>query len=304
MTSISRSVASRISQTRLSGPSTPLDRRVNAYRPDLASVQLAADVIAARYAEPMRLHCTLPVAMLHGEADAAAVAVSALLHGEGFDVIEIAGDWAWGACVHDGYVGWLERAALTSTTAVATHTVVAAMAPVFAAPDIKRAVLAVRYLGSPLAGVEAGEFIALDGGGFIHLRHVARAGHHAGDPVLVARDFVGTPYVWGGRTRDGIDCSGLVQAALNACGIACPRDSDQQLAAFGGDIGEDALQRGDLVFFPGHVGIMADATRLLHANAYWMTTLIEPLGAVVGRLAGQHRQPVSGIGRPPKVKLL
>jgi len=293
-------VRSPTRQTHLSGPSVALDHRINAYRPDLASATLAAGVIAARYADPVRLVGTTASAVVHAAPDAASTAVSALLYGEAFDVIDYSGDWAWGSCVHDGYVGWVARAALAPPGSVAMHRISAPAAPVFAAPDIKTAVCDTLYLGSPVTGEALDDFVALAGGDFVHRRHVAPVDQHAIDAVAVALPFVGTPYVWGGRTRAGIDCSGLVQAALRATGIDCPRDSDQQLRRFGADIALEALQRGDLVFFPGHVGMMIDAAHLLHANAFWMTTLVEPLAAVVARLTPRHPVAITGTGRPEK----
>lgn len=296
-------VRSPIRQTHLSGPSVALDHRINAYRPDLASAALAAGVIAARYADPVRLVSTQASTVLHAAPDTASTAVSALLYGEAFDVIDDVGGWAWGSCVHDGYVGWVARAALAPPGPVATHRISAPAAPVFAASDIKTAVRDTLYLGSPVCAEPVADFMALEGGGFVHCRHVLPVDDRAVDAVAVALPFIGTPYVWGGRTRAGIDCSGLVQTALRATGIDCPRDSDQQLRRFGSDIAVAALQRGDLVFFPGHVGMMVDADHLLHANAYWMTTLVEPLAAVVARLTPRHPVAITGVGRPEKLEV-
>ncbi len=128
--------------------------------------------------------------------------------------------------------------------------------------------------------------------GFIHGLHLRAVNDVGTDPAAMASCFIGTPYVWGGRTRDGIDCSGLTQSVLNACGLFCPRDSDQQAAAFAA-IDPAERRRGDLVFFSGHVGILADPDTLIHATAHWMVTVAEPLRAVTDRL------PASGFRRPP-----
>ena len=134
---------------------------------------------------------------------------------------------------------------------------------------------------------EQGDWRQIDGGGWVHARHLAAIADKAPDFVTVAERFVGTPYLWGGRTSIGIDCSGLVQLALLAAGIHCPRDSDQQAEALGALVSADGtgftFRRGDLVFFPGHVGMMTDTVTLLHANAYHMQVVAEPLADVVMR---------------------
>ncbi|MBV8973062.1 MAG: C40 family peptidase [Sphingomonadaceae bacterium] len=276
-------------QGRIEGPSLRLDRRVHAIRDDLADVFLAGSVIAPRYVEGVARQGILPTATMHARPDAASTVISQLLLGEAFTLFDTAGDWGWGQCGHDGYVGWTRLAALGEPLA-ASHRVAAATAAVFAAPDIKAPLIATVPLNALLAASDAGERFVAAAGGFVHRRHVAGLTDAAADPVAVALGFVGSPYVWGGRTRQGIDCSGLTQAALLACGIACPRDSDQQAAAFPA-IGAAARRAGDLVVFPGHVGILVDPDTILHANAHWMATVVEPLADAARRLApaGFHR---------------
>lgn len=293
MTTSATDAARRTRRAHLAGPSRRLDPRVHAFRPDLADIALAGVVTAPRFAEGVAMRGCIAAAVLRASPDDAAVAVSALLYGEAFTVFDLAHGWAWGQCRADGYVGWLRASTLVASGAAATHLVSAPSATIFVAPDIKSRVLGSLPLNARVAAGAAGEAFVAAAGGHIHHRHLAAIDAVAADPVALALGFVGTPYVWGGRTRDGIDCSGLTQAVLRAGGIACPRDSDQQGAAFA-RIAAAQRRRGDLVVFPGHVGILADPLTLIHANAYWMTTVVEPLADVVARIEPSgYRRPRS-----------
>lgn len=277
---------------RLGGRSVALDRRVNAVRGDLADLSLAGVLFAPHYAKAQPMHCARGGAFLRESGSAGARAVSQLLFGETFHVLDVTGSWAWGFCEHDGYVGYLEADALAPKAVDATHHVVARLAPVFAQADIKTPVVDSLPAGARIAGSEEGDFI-LTGRGAVHRRHVIPARVFADDWVAAAERQIGQPYVWGGRGHGGIDCSGLVQLALCQAGVRIPRDTDLQRESIGTPIGDDQpLQRGDTVFFPGHVGIMVDGENMLHANAYWMSTLVEPLADVIDRLRPEHDQPV------------
>lgn len=229
--------------------------------------------------------------MLRTSPDDQAEASSQLAEGELFNVLDVSGGWAWGYCVHDDYVGYLPAAHLGDAT-TASHRVSALAAPVFTGPSIKTAVARTLSLGARIAGRIEGDFLNI-GRGYIHIRHVSPIEARETDPVAVAERMLGQPYLWGGRGADGVDCSGLVQRALEFSGIACPRDSDQQRETVGIPIADDIpLQRGDLVCFPGHVGLMVDPERMIHANAFWMAVTIEPLADVVARLSETHAQPI------------
>lgn len=266
---------------RLRGPRPRLDARAHVFRADFADVALAGDVSAHHYVAPVAMRCTIARTAVRKAGHADATAVSELIFGEGFDLFEIAGDWGFGRTAADRYTGWVAMAALAAPGAEPSHRISARVAPVFSGADIKAPVVMELPFGAMVAGDSGEKFLALAGGGFVHLRHVAPppVGH-----IDVARLFIGAPYLWGGRTPVGVDCSGLVQAALRACGVGCPRDSDQQLAGLGWAVGFADRAAGDVVFFPGHVGILVADDRLLHANAHWMAVVEEPLADVIGRI--------------------
>lgn len=203
-------------------------------------------------------------------------------------MLDNAGGWAWGYCAHDGYVGYVRESRLGE--AIGPSLVVDRPAALlFAKPDIKAPVLARWPMGTRFVGEAGGDgFIAAAGGGFVHARHARPLGAHVPDPVALAEALAGTPYRWGGRGGDGIDCSGLVQRTLGLAGVQAPRDSDQQRQLGSPITAGDPLRRGDLVFLPGHVGMMADAERLVHANAFWMAVTVEPLRDVIARAGGEH----------------
>ncbi len=296
---------------RLAGPRPRLDPRNNIARPDLVDLALAGSVAAARYVAAASMTCVISRTAMRSAGCAEAVAVSELLHGEGFDLFDVAGAWAFGCSVHDHYTGWVLAASLAPVAAaVATHgtapvanaapgpatrIITAPLAPVFSAADIKSPVLAELPFGARVTGQPGDRFLAVSGGGYVHNRHFDAL---PADPLGVARRFTGAPYLWGGRTPLGVDCSGLVQVALAACGIAAPRDSDQQRDGLGQVITMAERAAGDLIFFPGHVGILSGRETLFHANAHWMATVEEPLADVIDRLAAAGvAEPVSGLRR-------
>jgi hypothetical protein len=275
----------------LNGRSVALDRRIHAARGDLADLSLAGTLFSAHYARAVALTCVAAGAPLLSSTAPTADAVSELLRGETFHALDVTTDWAWGFCGHDGYVGYVRRDALDALE-TATHRVTALSAPLFGAADIKAPIVDYWPRGAQVAGEVEGDFLAC-ADGWLHMRHVAPVEAMADDWVAVAQSYLGLPYVWGGRGHRGVDCSGLVQVALASAGIAAPRDTDLQCEGIGSPIDNDAkLQRGDILFFPGHVGIMVDGATLLHANAHWMAVVEEPLADVVARLAGAHAQPI------------
>ena len=259
----------------LSGPSLILDQRVHAYRRDIADIALAGQLFAPHYARPLVRGCGSRSAFVHREASSDVEPVSELLPGEQFAVLEISGHWAWGYCRADHYVGYVEAIALTEPFEP-THVVAALAAPILPEPDAHVPALGQYPMGARVRGHEDRGFLATDSG-FIPFTHVREIGAWEHDAVQVAGRMIGLPYVPGGRSGRGTNCSGLVQLSLGLCGIPAPRDSDLQ-RVLGRPLAEgQALQRGDLVFYDGHVGIMADANRLIHADGKAGRIVAEPL---------------------------
>jgi cell wall-associated NlpC family hydrolase len=197
--------------------------------------------------------------------------------------------WCWGQLDADGYVGWIPENALAPPGPAPTHKVAALHTLMFPGPSIKLPPRRSLPLGARVAVMRTQDRLALTAAGkFVPAGHLVPLDTMEPDFVAVAERFVGTPYLWVGKTALGIDCSGLVQIALTAAGIVCPRDSDMQQAALGQPVdwhGEaGALRRGDLMFWTGHVAIVRDAATIVHANAYHMAVAVEPTEAAVARI--------------------
>jgi cell wall-associated NlpC family hydrolase len=196
--------------------------------------------------------------------------------------------WAWGQLDSDGYVGWLPDAALAKPGAAPTHRITAIRTFAFGGPSIKLPPVETLVMGSAVTVTrEDGAFAVTGEGWHLPKSHLAVIGHRETDFVAVAERFVGTPYLWGGKSSLGIDCSGLVQISLNAAGIGCPRDSDMQQVSLGQPLDPakaSNLQRGDLLFWNGHVAIARDAETVVHANAHHMATVIENTLAAIARI--------------------
>jgi len=183
------------------------------------------------------------------------------------------------------YIGTLSAAAVSETLHEPTHRVDAVAAVIFKQADIKSKLLGSLPRNASVQGVVKGDFLQLHTHGYIHLRHLKPIGvsseRHFTD---VAADMLGLPYIWGGTGHIGVDCSGLVQSALAATGVDAPRDTDQQEAGLGSDIDFSNREVGDLLFWPGHVGIVVEDDQLLHANAYHMSVALEPVKTAVARI--------------------
>ena len=287
---------------------TPFDPNVTPVRADLAAEHLRGVVDAPRYATAAAARARLGTVAVRDATDANRPQVTELLYGEDFRAYDRRDGWAWGQCAHDDYVGYVEEAELDWEPKTPTHQVVALRALLFPHADFKTPCAGALSLGSRLTVVDrsdgpGGGYLRLDSGGWISEKSasaLAEGGHGRPDPVDVALRFLGVPYLWGGRSSLGLDCSGLVQIALAQAGVPAPRDAYMQEAALGTPVDQasgDPLRRGDLVFFPGHVGIMADDRTLLHANITAMAVTLDPLADIAARVEAAEGRGITAVRR-------
>lgn len=259
-----------------------LDHRLTLARNGVAARSLKGAVAAERYVDTVARQVSVPSTAIRRTASATGEQVDQVLFGERFDVLDESDGWAFGQAARDGYVGYVETAALGTPGPEPTHTVRALRTYGFSEPSMKTAPVGL-YSMNALVAAEGreGRFVKTAGGWFVE-EHLAPIDQPAADFVAVAEQFAGTPYLWGGRQSLGLDCSGLVQQALYATGRDCPRDSDQQ-ASLGAPVAPNHLRRGDLVFWRGHVAIMLNATDIIHANGNRMAVTTEPLAEAIAR---------------------
>lgn len=269
-------------------PGGGLDRRLTPARPDFAAAHLRGKVEAARFVEGTPMRVVAEIAPVRGEPNQEAGYDTQALHGEALMVYDVDDEgWAYIQLARDGYVGYVSANALAPAGEAMTHRVRTPRTLVYPAKSIKTPPL----MGLPmLAQVRVldvdGAFARIDGGGYVWAEHLAAAASAEPDFVVVAEAFERAPYLWGGKSWDGVDCSGLVQIALHAAGVEAPRDTDMQAAALGGVVDANGpLRRGDLVFWKGHVGVMCDEGTLLHANGHHMHVAREPFVLARERIA-------------------
>lgn len=284
------------------------DPRLTPVRRDLAASHLRDLVGSPRYASGRAMQVVEASAPLRRAPEPNAALETEALYGENVTVYDQSGGFAWGQLERDLYVGYLPLAAL-GTASQATHRVAALRTHAYPGPSIKLPPRMALSLGARLKIVRReGDFAVSAEGSWLWARHLADVCSHEPEFVAVAEQFLETPYLWGGRTSEGIDCSGLAQTALTAAGIGAPRDSDMMEAALGEPVpidGASALTRGDLVFWKGHVGIMQDARTLLHANGFHMKVVSEPLDEARARIIASGGAEVTRVRRllqtPPRL---
>ncbi|MFY9641694.1 MAG: NlpC/P60 family protein [Rhodomicrobium sp.] len=281
---------------------TQLDPRLNAFREDLAAASLQDRVRAPRYSEGELRQIAAPSAPVRSAPRFDAPLLTEALSGELLTAYEFREGWAWVQLHGDGYVGYMPVDCISGVAEENTHRVSARLTYLYPAPDVKRppvTKLSFSCTILPIGKLE-GRFVELSRGGFIFVDHIVGIRERARDFVRVAERFVGVPYLWGGKTALGIDCSGLVQIALQAAGVPCLRDTDMQMASAGEPIDPgnlEAIQRGDLLFWKGHVAIAQSADWMVHASGYHMEVVVEPVRRAIERTAESHG-PLLAVLRP------
>lgn len=263
------------------------DPRLTPARSDVAAAKLKGTIDAERFVEGVPHQVKVGASVLREAPSFVARLETQLLYGEIFDIYDQDEDgWVWGQAHLDGYVGYARAESFAADIHIPTHRVSVLRTLVFPEPDKKSQPPSPLSVNAKLTmtAMENG-FAQLSRGGWVYAAHIAPIDAHVEDWVASAERFVGLPYLWGGKDSSAADCSGVVQTALETGGIVAPRDADMQETAVGQPIALDApLRRGDLVFWPGHVGLMRSSTELLHANAFHMQTVIEPLKDTVARI--------------------
>lgn len=275
----------------VTGPATR-DRRETPANGRVAAAHLEGQVEAARFVAPVRHRVTSPLADLLRAPGGPRE--RQLVLGEAVEVLDIHEGHAFGWAARDGFVGYVAAGALSAEAPEPTHIVGVPATHAYSAPDLKRPEIMALSFGSRLRVVSAsGAFFETAEGWFVPKPHLRPANVPYSDPVTVAQLFFGTPYLWGGNSIWGVDCSGLVQAAWLACGRACPGDSDQQERVLGVALPEGTTpERGDLMFWTGHVALVVEPGVMIHANAHTMSVAYERIPEALARIEAQGDGPM------------
>ena len=278
-----------------------LDRRLNAYRPNLADLRLQGQVKAEQFIQPKRKKITAEVADILSGPSSSADLVAQVLHGEGVQVFDERDGFSWVQRTFDGYVGYVTSSTLDEPATAPTHLVSAPRTFIYHDADLKLPIVGKLSIGSKVCVTNTVElrgtnYALLDNGNALFSGHLIPIGDIKSDFVSVAESLLHTPYLWGGNSGFGLDCSGLVQLAFGMCGKSVLRDTDMMMNSLGELLETEAdfsnLQRGDLVFWKGHIGIMSGAETLLHASAHTMSVAQEPLAKAIERIAYLYEKPL------------
>jgi cell wall-associated NlpC family hydrolase len=252
------------------------DPRLHIYRPDLAELALEGRVTAERYVEGTSAYIRLPVVPVRLAPSRIKARDTEYLFGEAVSVFDRSGGWAWVKSKRDGYVGYIDETALVYGAPPPTHRIDVLRSHLYPAPDLKKYSRTALLFSSHVKVIDTQDkWARIADGQWLYKSHLVRLDKKSKSPADVALRFLEVPYLWGGRSSEGMDCSALIQFALEACGIPCPRDTDLQEVQVGKPIDLNSpLKGGDLIFWPGHTGMMIDAQRILHCNATDMATRI------------------------------
>jgi cell wall-associated NlpC family hydrolase len=274
-----------------------LDPRLNAFRPDLADARLKGRVSALRYADASTAQCAAAVVDLRRAPRPDSPVDTQILYGETVDVFEAEEGWCWVQAQDDRYVGYVADTALTARILTPTHIIAAPRTFLYPGPDMKLPTEAALSIGSRIAVTGEAEtrgtrYLTLANGGAVIAAHAAPLSQHFADPAAIAERLIETPYLWGGRSGHGIDCSGLVQTAYAMCGVPLQRDTSTQKHTAGRALADGAdVRRGDLVFWSGHVAMMADPHTIIHASGHAMAVVREGFDEAVARIGHLYGQP-------------
>ncbi|MBM3576778.1 MAG: NlpC/P60 family protein [Alphaproteobacteria bacterium] len=282
--------------------SEAFDRRLTPARPEIAAAYLKGRVTADRYVEGVAMEVRDCVVDLRREPRPDAAIDTQALYGERVTVYDEEEGWAWAQLARDNYVGWIAANTLWRELSAPTHRICVPRTFIYPGPNIKLPLLNALPLGAEVAIAEERDgFCVTPELGFIYRKHLAPRETKAPDFVAVAEMLIGAPYLWGGKSWMGVDCSGLLQVSLLMAGVKAPRDTDMQEAALGERLAPTTpLMRGDIVFWKGHVGIMRNAETLLHANATHMQVTSEPLDVVRSRNEAGGAGPITSVKRLAK----
>lgn len=276
--------------------SEKLDRRLNAFRDDLADETLIGKAKATKFVQGENQRINAPFIDIRPQPDLSADIDTQLLFGDIVNVFDVADGWAWVQSQRDSYVGYMPKKflrKLTKSTKPNSHRVATERSFRYAEPDMKTPVVDCLSMGSVVAIVDEVEtrgtkYAQTQDGKYLIARHLSPIEEHSDDYVSVAEGLLHTPYLWGGTSAFGVDCSGLVQLSMLMTGRKAMRDTDMQETSIGAELGFSAMDggllRGDLIFWKGHVGIMRDAETLIHANGHTMNVATEKLEDAIERI--------------------
>ncbi|WP_019222203.1 NlpC/P60 family protein [Bartonella rattaustraliani] len=274
------------------------DPRLHAFREDLADKRLETEVTAERFVEGEKKRVNTAVAGLFKENNQKSERQTECLLGEELLIFEKGETMSWGQSLKDGYVGYIDTAVLCTSTVKQTHIVFVPRTFQYLQADLRGPIDCALSIGSKVSVIDEIEvrdtmYSILEDGKVIITHHLSPIGSVYEDYVTVAETFIHTPYLWGGVSGFGIDCSGLIQLSMMMTGQTVLRDTDLQQKTIGKPLTDnDKLQRGDLIFWKGHAAIMTDHENIIHANGFSMDVTIEPLEEAIMRIAKKHQYPV------------